>query len=309
MRNLSLVAEQMSDSTRNILRAFTRNPPAMIMVTDQMIERDVVDQVLIRYLRELRDILMRKLLTTPQEENEHMGYLAEMVKREQQTAVVIEKLEHELSANIDEKEYETKRKNDLIKRLQTELHQVGKLSEEHIRRIRADAEKQEAADEKNSAGKQEKLKADVVHLRAQLLNSTTEHRKREAELRGKKYIIESEVENWILKYDEELGVRQDEYEEVDKVYKVEKKQLEELEERFATLEKEYLAIIANRRLAREKRLKEERVQEYLEKAATTIQSFWRSHKVFKAIDLRKKKQARKEQKAKKGKKGKKGKDN
>ncbi|XP_076452580.1 dynein regulatory complex protein 10-like isoform X2 [Babylonia areolata] len=231
MRNLSLVAEQMSDSTRNILRAFTRNPPAMIMVTDQMIERDVVDQVLIRYLRELRDILMRKLLTTPQEENEHMGYLAEMVKREQQTAVVIEKLEHELSANIDEKEYE------------------------------------------------------------------------------KKYIIESEVENWILKYDEELGVRQDEYEEVDKVYKVEKKQLEELEERFATLEKEYLAIIANRRLAREKRLKEERVQEYLEKAATTIQSFWRSHKVFKAIDLRKKKQARKEQKAKKGKKGKKGKDN
>lgn len=44
------------------------------------------------------------------------------------------------------------------------------------------------------------------------------------------------MENWIQKYDGEMGEKQDEYEEIDEVYTKEKKQLHELEERFKTLE-------------------------------------------------------------------------
>lgn len=44
------------------------------------------------------------------------------------------------------------------------------------------------------------------------------------------------MENWIQKYDQEMGEKQDEYEEIDDVYTKEKKQLHELEERFKTLE-------------------------------------------------------------------------
>ena len=44
------------------------------------------------------------------------------------------------------------------------------------------------------------------------------------------------MENWIQRYDGDMGEKQDEYEEIDGVYTEEKKQLNELEERFKTLE-------------------------------------------------------------------------
>lgn len=96
---------------------------------------------------------------------------------------------------------------------------------------------------------------------------------------------------------------QDEYEEIDLIYTEEKKQLLELEERFAALEKEYLAIMEERRIAREKRERAQRELNMLVKAATTIQAFWRSYKVRKALAKKKKKQKGKKGKGKgKGKK-------
>ena len=41
----------------------------------------------------------------------------------------------------------------------------------------------------------------------------------------KKFKIETEVENWINKYDQDMGEKQDEYEQIDGVYTEEKKQL------------------------------------------------------------------------------------
>jgi hypothetical protein len=46
-----------------------------------------------------------------------------------------------------------KKKNDVIRRLQSDLHQIEKFSEEHMRRTKTEAEKQQAADTKNSDGK------------------------------------------------------------------------------------------------------------------------------------------------------------
>lgn len=48
--------------------------------------------------------------------------------------------------------------------------------------------------------------------------------------------MESEIENWIQKYDEEMMDKQEEYEQIDDVYQEEKKQLAELEFRFKKLE-------------------------------------------------------------------------
>ena len=41
----------------------------------------------------------------------------------------------------------------------------------------------------------------------------------------RKYKIETEVDNWITKYDQDMGEKQDEYEQIDTVYTEEKKQL------------------------------------------------------------------------------------
>eukprot|EP00745_Piridium_sociabile_P029241 TRINITY_DN47673_c0_g2_i1.p1 TRINITY_DN47673_c0_g2~~TRINITY_DN47673_c0_g2_i1.p1 ORF type:complete len:374 (+),score=110.46 TRINITY_DN47673_c0_g2_i1:165-1286(+) len=171
MRNLSLVAQQLSHSTRNILRAFAVNPAIMTMIKGEMSRRMPECQELLHYLQELREILMNKLLTTPEEERERMAYLTEISKRERQNAAIIEKLEGDLKEKNDDKDEEIRKKNEVIKKLQAELHQIEKFSEEHIRRVRGESEKQEAADEKNSEGKRQKLQSEVTQLRSQLQNA------------------------------------------------------------------------------------------------------------------------------------------
>ncbi|XP_041348856.1 dynein regulatory complex protein 10-like [Gigantopelta aegis] len=289
MRQLTLIAQKLSHSCKNILRVFSLNPAAMNAITAECEHRKEDCKELVGYLLELKEILLGKLLTTPEEENERMEYLKEISKRERNNAVIIEKLEGELKAAIEDKDEEIRKKNDIIRHLSADVTQINNYAEEHNWRIKQEAEKQEAADIKNCEGKCQKLHQEITHLRTQLHTHTVEHRDSEQELRKKKYKIETEVENWIQKYDQDMGERQDEYEEIDAVYTEEKKQLHELEERFKTLEAEYLQIMEERRAAREKREQAERELALMVKAATTIQAFWRSYKVRKALKSKKKK--------------------
>ncbi|OWF42252.1 IQ domain-containing protein D-like [Mizuhopecten yessoensis] len=290
MRNLNLVAQQLSTSCKNIIRCFQLNTAAMKTIMNQAHSQiPTSNQMLIQYLNELREILLNKLLTTPEEESERMDYIQEISLRERNNAAIIEKLEEELRAAMADKDEEIKKKNDVIRRIQADLRQIEKFSEENMKRVQTEAEKQEAADIKTSDGKKQRLLQELQQLKTQNQNLITEHRESEQDLRRKKFRVESQVENLIQKFDADMTERQDEYEEIDAEYTKEKKQLHELEERFKTLEDEYQQIMEERRVAREKREAAERDMANMVKSATTIQAFWRSFKVRKALKGRKKK--------------------
>ena len=68
--------------------------------------RDEGGHKIVSSMNELKEILMHKLLTTPQEETERMAYLDEISKRERHNAAIIDKLEAELKAALDDKERE-----------------------------------------------------------------------------------------------------------------------------------------------------------------------------------------------------------
>ena len=76
-----------------------------------------------------------------------------------------------------------RKKNDVIRHLQADLHQIEKFSEELIRRTKSEAEKQETADTKNSEGKKLKLQQESAQLNTQLQNHIQEHREHEQNLR------------------------------------------------------------------------------------------------------------------------------
>jgi len=295
------LTEQINFSVRSILRAFANNPAALTAVKNEFTHRPRSVRNLLHALSEMKDIMMERLLTTPLEAQEKMQYLLMITQQERQSSVLNAKLETELNAALADKDEEIHKRNDVIRKLQADLHQIEKFSEEHIRRTKSEAEKQESSDAKQSDAKKTKLNGDINQLKTQLQNLITEHREKESELRKRKYKIETEVENWIQKFDQDMGERQDEYERVDAIYTEEKKQLHELEERFKTLEEEYNQIMEERRIAEEKRAEAERELQLLVQAATVVQAFWRSFKVRKALKGKKKKGKGKG----KGKKGKK----
>uniref|UniRef100_F6YJY4 Dynein regulatory complex protein 10 n=1 Tax=Ciona intestinalis TaxID=7719 RepID=F6YJY4_CIOIN len=299
---LPSLQHSVTNSSKNILRMFSKNPAAMTTVRSELageVSKKGNYQVreatsMIDGLNELRGILLEKLLTTPAEEIDRTRYLHQVTEREKNNATVIDKLQAQLDTAVDDKEQEMGKRNETIRRLKNDLHQIEQFSEEHIRRTKTEADKQQSADARGSEGKQSKFTSEVNQLKDQLSRMMMEDRETEQHLRKRKFKIETEVENWITKYDQDMGEKQDEYEQIDAVYGEEKKQLSELEEKFSVLEEEYDKIMEERRIAREIKEAKELELSLMMKAAITIQAFFRAYKVRKAL----------KSKAKKGKAGK-----
>lgn len=58
------------------------------------------------------------------------------------------------------------------------------------------------------------LLKEIDYLKAQLEEDTVKHREEEAILRKKKFKVESEVENWIHKYDQDMEEKQIEIDDI-----------------------------------------------------------------------------------------------
>ena len=79
--------------------------------------------------------------------------------------------------------FQIRKKNDVIRGLQADLRQIQKFSEDHIRRVKLEAEKQENTDKKNSDGRKQRLQQEITQLNTQLQSLTLENRESEQELR------------------------------------------------------------------------------------------------------------------------------
>ncbi|XP_075813790.1 dynein regulatory complex protein 10 isoform X2 [Microtus pennsylvanicus] len=108
----------------------------------------------------------------------------------------------------------------------------------------------------------------------------------------KKYKVETEIENWIQKYDMEMSEKQDEFEDLESIHKEEKLQLEELKERHAVLVEEFSQIRAESEINSKKRVEAEREMVRMVRAATLIQAVWKGYLVRSMLRSRKKKRGK-----------------
>nr|XP_046206886.1 dynein regulatory complex protein 10 isoform X2 [Oncorhynchus gorbuscha] len=281
-------------SLRNVLRLLRAHPAATralrseAEVGGQGVSEGV--RGLVGGLQELRGVLLEKLLTSPSEERQRTRYMQEVSLRHGNNMELVATLEMEVAAAIKDRDAETSKKNEVIRKLKSSLHQMEKISEDFVLRTQQDADKQNQSDAKNSQGRRARMQQEANQLRVQLNNLISENRE-------KKYKVETEIENWIQKYDADMGEKQFELEDMTRVYEEEKEELRELEEAYAVLEQEFSQIQEERRLAEERREEEQKELEKKSRASTIIQAYWRGHRVRKAM----------RGKGKKGSKGKKGK--
>nr|XP_033811747.1 dynein regulatory complex protein 10 isoform X1 [Geotrypetes seraphini]XP_033811748.1 dynein regulatory complex protein 10 isoform X1 [Geotrypetes seraphini] len=286
--SLSMLKQGIISCVKNTLRHFQANPTACNTLRAELFARDPAIELLLQNLSELRAFLFERLLTTPLEENEKIHYLQEMNQRDKKNREIIAILEGELAAAIQDRDTKISNKNEIIRQLKSHLHQLEKFSGENIRRTKQEAEKQQKADYRASESRCFKLQLELQLLRTQLNTEITEHREVELALRKRKYKVETEIENWIQKYDLDMGEKQEELEQIETVYAEEKIELKDLREKLELLEQEYRQVKEERELAQKKKEEEERELAIKNRAAALIQALWKGYLVRKVLRLRKK---------------------
>nr|XP_051682547.1 dynein regulatory complex protein 10 isoform X2 [Oryctolagus cuniculus] len=120
----------------------------------------------------------------------------------------------------------------------------------------------------------------------------------------KKYKVETEVENWIQKYDTEMSEKQEEYEDLEVIHKEEKAQLEELRRKHDVLVEEFAQIRTEREINSKKRMEAEQEMVRMARAATLIQAVWKGYLVRSMLRSKKKKRSKAKGKDKEKAKGK-----
>uniref|UniRef100_A0A8C4Y155 Dynein regulatory complex protein 10 n=1 Tax=Gopherus evgoodei TaxID=1825980 RepID=A0A8C4Y155_9SAUR len=292
IRHLQLHQQAVKSSIRNILRLFQADPLASQAVRDEAYARDLSFEIFIKGLSEFRGFLLEKLLTSPLEEQEKVQFMEEISLRDKKNTETIAALEAELATAIQSRDNEIMKMNAAIRDLKSHLLHLEKSSESHIQRTKQEAEKLQKGELRISQAKCAKIQQDIHQLRAQLNVLIIDNRDSELALRKKKYKVEMEIENWIQKYDADMGEKQTEFEEVDAVYTEEKAQLAELKEKYAVLEQEYSQIKEERKRSQEKKERAERELAIMVRAATHIQAFWKGYLVRSLLKSKRKKKGK-----------------
>lgn len=104
-------------------------------------------------MKELKELMNERLLTTPNEHKEKLDYLKELLLREKANNELINKLKNELGEAVADKDKEIQIRNDQIRRLDNDLKNVEKFSTDLIKRTKMDAEQQESSEIKACDGR------------------------------------------------------------------------------------------------------------------------------------------------------------
>nr|XP_001492450.3 IQ domain-containing protein D isoform X1 [Equus caballus]XP_014583082.1 IQ domain-containing protein D isoform X1 [Equus caballus] len=299
---------QVRESTKNTLRLLLSNPQAASLLQTQMLGRRAGAQRLVDSLMELRGFLFEKLLTSPMEARDKAQFIQDIRKQNRRNQETINDLERELAASMKNRDAEVEKENFVIQELKNHLQQVLRFSDSSLLRTKQEAEKQQKADFRASQARVAKIQQELLLLRSQFHSLVMENREAEQALRKKKYKVETEIENWIQKYDMDMGEKQDEYEELDSVYKEEKAQLEELKQKHDVLMEEFNQIRAEQEINSRKRMEAEQELVRMVRAATVIQAVWKGYLVRSLLRSKRRKRSKSKAKDKKEKGKKKDKD-
>jgi len=308
---LESLEAQMCEKCQDLLRLFRAHQAAMDQAIGHIPANIAIvggrkfhqPKKMIKNLKELRQMFLDRLLTTPIEVKERIRYLKKVEDSDTANNITIKKLEQQLAEAVKAKDKELHQKQDKIRKLKNDLHQIEQFTTESMKNTKRESEKRKESDLKDSGVKVEGLKHDLQLASNVYEKMLTQHRDSEKKLRQKKYKIETEVENWIAKYDLEMNEKQDEYEDIDIVYTEEKKRLNELEEKFKVLSEEHDKILEERKLKKEEKNKQDLDKRAKIEAATLIQAHFRAFKLKKVFKAEATKKAAKKNKNKgKGKK-------
>ncbi|KAF5890972.1 IQ domain-containing protein D, partial [Clarias magur] len=210
--------ESMASAVQDSLRDFLRHLRPHIEVepvktalqgAGPIIEEDQkAVQALWAGLQEFKDVLTERLLVSSREERERRRLGENVRERQRHNVKLLDRVEQEVRAATKHRDDVIGKKDEAIRRMKVSLHQVEREWEEFVQSMQKKAEQQHQSDLRNSEVKQLRLQEEANQLRAQLENLAAQNRERRTTLRTRNSKLETEIENWIQKYDTEMGGKQ-----------------------------------------------------------------------------------------------------
>ena len=276
-KDVALAALTVRSSTRDLTRSVkARNDlreKILSVCGGNEPDQAIVD--LSETLDKLKILVQKKLCTTVEQEESRQGYAAELSLRAREAEKDVEELERQLKEERAKTEHDLSYHNEIISKLNAELTDIRQKTDTLRKRLEKDTNTErstnlQAHDKRRTAYEEELAKLEEkCDLQAQ------EYTKAEEALRKKKTKLETEVSNMITKYDNEMGAKQTELEDIQAEYDIELTRLAELSEFFNKVD----ADIANQK-EEEAKMEAERARlrgamDRLGKAAAKIQALCR----------------------------------
>jgi len=294
---------QESMEAREKNKGFGRGATAALLGDDVMqeFEREKACKKFELYIKEIKVFFEERLMESVEEEQKQQRKIEKIIAKEEQTNKQINVVQAAFNEINLKRFHENHEKEKVIDKLSNDLENLRTNSDKIKKRIMDSSNKKNEQTKMLHQQKINSVKAEIELLEKQYNELLQQNSEEEVNLRKKSYKVESEVENWIHKYDQEVGERHNELEALIKRYNEGNQALSIQKDRYKEISEEYHKIEIRKE---EERIEEERLEKIRQLTwknnALRIQKVWKkfyaAHGPFRASKKR----------GKKGKKGKKG---
>ncbi|XP_074037891.1 uncharacterized protein isoform X2 [Leptinotarsa decemlineata] len=233
---------------------------------------------LIKTFQDLKAVAKSKVYVSGQKEEARNKELRRAYKSNELLTVVIEDLKEQLEKQRKELGDQLDQKVGIFEKYHKKMETIMQNFEIQMKRTLHKSEEIMMHKTIKSDAKQAELSEEAKKLVNQYETLLADHLDVEKAARSKRFKTETQLQNWLASYDQDIGERQTQYEVLKKEYDEKKKEMDKFEELIDEQEEEYI------RLMEEKRLEEERIYNemayhfLMNRSARKIQRYWRAYR-------------------------------
>jgi len=282
--------QKIKDSTRLILRYCSIHGILLSSYnpTDKTTSAVDPDNLLASYFDELREMMHEKLLTEGVEEDERWRFLLQTMEKSRIARNTIQQLRKKFNVSIEQKCAIINEKEEEITFLKQKIDDIEETAEDENNTALNEAAKQIVSNRLIVENKTQKLNTDKIQYKLVMSKCVKENYIKESKLRKRKFKMAGELQNWIMKYDGDMGWRQKQVDELNELNRRDLDDLEELQQHFDKVDKEYTEIMEERRLVAEEQLRIEKEERERIEATIQIQAIWRGFYARQELENKKK---------------------
>ncbi|BHF57216.1 hypothetical protein SprV_0100015700 [Sparganum proliferum] len=281
-RNANLSVSQIFQDFIDLMKQLNEASAALDAALERRQNREK-EETLYRRARMMSSASFWESLNRPAQRSFNIGVPLPLNMRTSFSGTVYRKYSPEEKANLLQnlddisQNYEQAQKlDDKIADLENDIASINLYSVENIKRMQVDDQRQRALEEKNSEGRQNKLRAEVDALKKEYEETMQQHRQKIKQANATRYKLESDLEGKYAAYDKAMFAIQSDYDRLRTAYLGDKAELEAYTEKLEALREEYDGIMEEKRQEEENERRAEEKRKKLDAAASVIQAFWRS---------------------------------